>query len=69
MSLSDYSNIKTVNEKAKELYINNTVKPSARKDKKYMIVDDIGKYIHFGQLGYEDYINLNTKIMNEEKVI
>jgi hypothetical protein len=49
MALSDCSNIKTVNEKAKKLE-NRTVKPSTRKDKKYMVVDDTGKYIHFGQL-------------------
>lgn len=31
------------------------VLPSTRKDKKYMIRDPSGKYIHFGQKGYADY--------------
>jgi hypothetical protein len=29
--------------------------PSTRKDKKYMIQDPKGKWIHFGQYPYEDY--------------
>jgi len=28
---------------------------STRKDKKYMVQDPIGKWIHFGQMGYQDY--------------
>lgn len=29
--------------------------PSSRKTKKYMIESPSGKWIHFGQKGYEDY--------------
>lgn len=28
---------------------------STKKDKKYMIQDPNGKWVHFGQIGYEDY--------------
>ena len=28
---------------------------SSRTDKKYMVKDPNGKWIHFGQMGYEDY--------------
>lgn len=28
---------------------------STRKDKKYMIQDPNNKWVHFGQMGYEDY--------------
>ena len=33
-----------------ELYISN------KTDKKYMIQDPSGKWIHFGQIGYEDFL-------------
>jgi hypothetical protein len=33
------------------------------KDKKYMIMNDENKWIHFGNLGYEDY----TKHLNEQR--
>ena len=28
---------------------------SNKKDKKYMVQDPHGKWVHFGQIGYEDY--------------
>ncbi len=57
-----YSNPKTALQNAK-LYLGQDVEllRSTRKDKKYMIEDDKGKLIHFGQMGYEDY----TKHKNE----
>lgn len=36
---------------------------SIKKDKKYMVQDPNGKWVHFGQLGYEDF----TKHHNEER--
>jgi len=52
--LKEYSNIKTVQKKAKKLGLN-PVEISTRKDKKYMIRDDEGHVKHFGQWGYQDY--------------
>lgn len=34
---------------------------STRKNKKYMIEDPDGKWIHFGQMGYEDYTKHKDK--------
>ena len=67
-ALLNYSNPDKVNKNLKqylkrfdiddiELYVSN------RKDKKYMIQTPEGKWIHFGQMGYEDF----TKHQNEER--
>jgi hypothetical protein len=61
-NLNKYSDFKTVNNKALRLY-NRPVFISTRKDKKYMIMNDSKKYIHFGQLGYEDF----TKHLDENR--
>jgi 2-phospho-L-lactate transferase/gluconeogenesis factor (CofD/UPF0052 family) len=37
---------------------------STRKDKKYMIQDPDGKWVHFGQIGYEDA----TKHKNQKRI-
>ncbi len=52
--LNKYSNFKTVNDNAKRLY-GKAVFISTRKNKKFMIMNDDKKWIHFGQLGYEDF--------------
>ena len=52
--LSKYSNIDVVNKNAKK-YCNKKVFKSTRKDKKYMLEDDNGHFVHFGQMGYEDF--------------
>ena len=52
--LNKYSDFKIVNNKSQQLY-NRPVFVSCRKDKKYMILNDDKKFIHFGQLGYEDF--------------
>ena len=62
IKLNHYSDFKTVNNKALQLY-NRPVFISTRKDKKYMIMNDSKKFIHFGQLGYEDY----TKHLDENR--
>ena len=61
-NLNKYSDFKKVNNKANQLY-NRSVFISTRKDKKYMIMNDSKKFIHFGQLGYEDF----TKHMDENR--
>ena len=48
------SDIKKVNKLSRIIY-KKTVEPSTRKNKKYMIMNDDHKYIHFGDLRYEDY--------------
>ena len=61
-NLLRYSNFQIVNKKANELY-NRDVFLSTRKDKKYMIMNDANKWIHFGQLGYQDF----TKHLDENR--
>ena len=34
---------------------------STRKDKKYMVQKPDGKWVHFGQMGYEDYTKHKNK--------
>ena len=60
--LNKYSNFKTVNDNAKRLY-NKEVFLSTRKNKKYMIKNDNNKFVHFGQLGYEDF----TKHLDKQR--
>ena len=52
--LNKYSNFKTANDNAKRLY-GKEVFLSTRKNKKYMIKNDNNKFVHFGQLPYEDF--------------
>lgn len=60
-----YSDPEIVFKLAKQIYGKNVhITLSTRKDKKYMILDPhTNKYIHFGQMGYEDY----TKHKNKER--
>ena len=60
--LNKYSNFKTVNDRAKRLY-NKEVFLSTRKNKKYMIMNDDNKFVHFGQLKYEDF----TKHLDKQR--
>ena len=60
--LNKYSDFKIVNNKSQQLY-NRPVFVSTRKDKKYMILNDSKKFIHFGATGYEDF----TKHMDENR--
>ena len=62
--LNKYSDFKTVNDNAKRLY-NKEVFLSTRKNKKYMIMNDDKKWIHFGQLGYEDFTKHRDKQRRE----
>ena len=51
--LSSFSNPEYVKNKAKVMGLN-PVYESSRKNKKYTIFDG-HKWVHFGQLGYQDY--------------
>lgn len=55
--IEDYTNPNKVFQNAKRIYGNNVkIKLSTRKDKKYMLLNpDNNKWVHFGQIGYEDY--------------
>jgi hypothetical protein len=59
MSIYDYTNPEMVFKKAKEMGID-YIELSTRKDKKYMAFDG-KKWIHFGQMGYEDYTKHKDK--------
>lgn len=62
---SDYTNKHIVRAKARELFGDDVVvKRSTRASKKYMIYNPAeDKWIHFGQMGYEDF----TKHKDEKK--
>ena len=54
--MEEYTDPKTVYRKFKQIYKNTNIKPSTRKNKKYMVLDpNTNKWVHFGQLGYEDF--------------
>jgi hypothetical protein len=57
MTLEDYSNPSAVYRLARTIYGDDVeLKPSSRTDKKYMILNpNTDKWIHFGQMGYQDY--------------
>lgn len=51
-----YSNPTKVEQNAEKYFGKHIpVELSTRKDKKYMVKDPTGKYVHFGQMGYQDY--------------
>jgi hypothetical protein len=60
--MNKVSDIKKVNRLSKFIY-NKSVEPSTRKNKKYMILNDDNKYIHFGDSRYQDF----TKHQDEER--
>ena len=55
--IEDYTNPNKVFQNAKRIYGNNVqIKLSTRKDKKYMLLNpDTNKWVHFGQIGFQDY--------------
>ena len=57
------SDIRKVNKLSRMIY-NKNVEPSTRKNKKYMIMNDDNKYVHFGDSRYEDY----TKHQDKERL-
>ena len=57
------SDIRKVNKLSRMIY-NKNVEPSTRKNKKYMIMNDDNKYVHFGDSRYEDF----TKHQDKERL-
>jgi len=57
MDIKEYSNPSVVYKKAKQYLGKNTdIQLSNKADKKYMVLNpNTNKWIHFGQMGYEDY--------------
>lgn len=55
--IEDYTNPIKVFQNAKRILGNDVnIKLSTRKDKKYMVLNpNTNKWIHFGQMGYQDY--------------
>ena len=52
--ISNYSNVSLAQKKAIK-YIGKKIYLSDRKDKKYMVQNPRGNWVHFGAMGYEDY--------------
>jgi hypothetical protein len=62
--IQQYSDFNTVKRNARHFLGSNVdIQISTRKDKKYMIRSPDGKYIHFGQIGFQDY----TKHRDEKR--
>ena len=62
LDIQDYSNPSVVLQRAEDLFGSVMLKISTRKNKKYMIYLN-NKWIHFGEMHYEDY----TKHLDEER--
>ena len=60
--MNQVSDIKKVNKLSRMIY-KKSVEPSTRKNKKYMILNDDNKYVHFGDSRYMDF----TKHNDEER--
>ena len=64
IDILEYSNPEIVFKKAREIfgkYVN--IQISTRPKKKYMIFDPVAhKYVHFGQMGYQDYTRSRNPI-------
>jgi len=58
--LRQFSNPEEVKKKAR-YYNLNTVYESTRRNKKYMVCNDNGKFIHFGAMGYSDFTKNHDK--------
>ena len=63
MGLTTYSTPYTAKKRA-NAYFGHPVRlyRSTRKDKKYRIKEPSGKWVHFGQMGYEDYTKHHDKV-------
>ena len=56
--MNKVSDIQKVNKLSNIIY-KKSVAPSTRKNKKYMILNDDNKYIHFGDSRYQDFTKHN----------
>jgi len=59
-----WSNPKTAQKNATKYYKKDIYR-STKKDKKYMIQDEDGKWVHFGQMKYEDYTKHGDQVRRE----
>ena len=68
MSINQFSNPKIVDKKAKQYLGKNVkIKISDKPIKKYMVLNPNTKnWIHFGQMGYQDFTSLKNKDPNAE---
>lgn len=57
-----YSNPKEAQRRIKQYLGDIKLFYSTRKDKKYMVKNPSGDWVHFGQLGYEDYLKHKDKM-------
>lgn len=57
-----YSSPEQAKKMLKKYYGNIELYTSSRKNKKYMVLDPNGQWVHFGQMGYEDYTKHKDKI-------
>ena len=62
-TINNYSNPKIAQKKAYE-YLGKTgiLYKSTRKDKKYMVKDEKGNFVHFGAIPYEDFTHHRNKL-------
>jgi hypothetical protein len=58
--LEKVSDYRAVLKKSRRLY-RRDVFPSSKKEKKYMIENDRGHWVHFGSMGYQDYTRHKDK--------
>jgi hypothetical protein len=67
ITLKRYSNYLKVFQNAKKYYGDDVlINISSRKDKKYQIWNPVkSKWVHFGQMGYEDFTKHNDNIRRE----
>ena len=62
MELSRYSTPSIAQKRANQYFRHKVpLLRSTRKEKKYMVQDPSGKWVHFGQMGYEDYTKHQDK--------
>lgn len=58
--LAKVSDFRAVLKKSRRLY-HRAVYPSSKKEKKYMIQNDRGHWVHFGSIDYQDYTKHKDK--------
>lgn len=64
--LEEYSNPKMVQKRAFKLFGKDAkIYKSSKKDKKYQILTPDGKWVHFGQMGYEDFTKHQDPVRRE----
>jgi hypothetical protein len=63
MDINDYSDVEKAQENAKRYLGKDTILyRSTRKNKKFMVHNKVNQFVHFGQMGYEDFTYHQDKI-------